>query len=96
MVDEITRIIVDSYFKNKCNATTVSRELEIPRTTVRRRLKKAKESPEFKDLFEQEDPKILFWDIETGFNKAAIFGKENKGHYHIKRTCCNFLQQPAE
>ncbi len=49
---DIEQVIVDAYFKYDKSARAVARELDIPRTTVRRRLKEIRNNPKYKDLFD--------------------------------------------
>lgn len=49
--DDIIQIVVDAYFRLDKSARAVARELNIPRTTVRRKLKEAKNDIRYKGLF---------------------------------------------
>ena len=49
--DDIVQIVVDAYFRLDKSARATARELNIPRTTVRRKLKEAKSDIKYKGLF---------------------------------------------
>ena len=89
--DDIVQIVVDAYFRLDKSARATARELNIPRTTVRRKLKEAKNDIRYKGLFniaescDINDEKILVHKVNELKRELNNVNKKALTSEYIKR-----------